>query len=76
MFRTEVMISTLRKNSVELASLVEELEDRQGFDGIDLRFCQETLKKIESALRQIRKTEANIAPSTGKYGASFANAAW
>ena len=57
MFEREVMISTLRKNSIDLARLIEELEEKPRFDGIDVKFCQETLKKIEAALRRIRKTE-------------------
>jgi hypothetical protein len=76
MFEREVMISTLRKSSLDLARLVEELEDRVGFDGLDLRYCQETVKRIENGLRRIRKIEAQIMPSSDRYGASFANCVW
>ena len=76
MFEREVMISTLRKSCVDLAKLVEELEDRTHFDGIDLRYCQETLKRIEHGLRRIRKMEADMQPVSDRYGASFANSAW
>jgi hypothetical protein len=76
MFGREVMISTLRKHSVDLAKLIAELEERPRFDGIDLRYCQETLKRIESGLRRIRKIEPEMQPASDGYGASFANYIW
>ncbi len=76
MFEREVMISTLRKNNVDLTKLIEELEERPRFDGIDLNYWKETLKKIEAGLRAIRKMEAHMEPVTDRYGASFANTVW
>jgi hypothetical protein len=61
MFEREVMISTLRKNSQDLARLVEELEEKPRFSGIDLRYCQEVLKKIEGGLRRVRKMDEAVA---------------
>ena len=48
----------------------------QRFDGIDLNYWKETLKRIELGLRKVRKMEAYMEPLTGKYGANFANSAW
>ena len=76
MFEREVMISTVRKSCVDLTRLVEEMEDRPQFDGIDLRYYQETLKRIEAAIRRIRKIEVHMSPVSDRYGASFANYAW
>ncbi len=76
MFEREVIVSSLKKNSVDLEKLIEELEERPRFDGIDLNYWKETLKRIESGLRKIRRIEANMEPVTDRYGASFANSVW
>ena len=76
MLEFERMLTSLRKSRIDLSRLVEELEDRDEPDGLDMRYCQETLKKIEEGLRKIRKIESKPAPSSDHYGASFANCAW
>ena len=76
MFEREIMISSLRKNTGDLTKLIAEVEDRSRFDGIDLSYWKETLKKIEASLRRIRKMDAQMAPVSDKYGPSYSNSAW
>ena len=57
MFEKEVMISSLKNNSRVLADLVEELEEKSRFSDFDISYYHEALKKIEAALRKIRKMD-------------------
>ena len=60
MFEREVMISMLRKHQNDLRQLVEELEGYYRWDVQKISYCQETLKKIESGLKKIRKMEEPV----------------
>ena len=57
MFEKEMMISGLKKHSQILVKLVEELEGKPRLDAQDIRYCHETLKKIETDIRKIRKMD-------------------
>ena len=68
MFEREIMVSSLKSNSVTLAKLVEELEANQRYDVYDMRYCQETLKRIETSLRKIRKMNEETVQAPQTYG--------
>ena len=76
MFEREVRISSLRKSSKDLSKLVEELEEKNKLDGGDLRYHEEVLKKIESALRKVRKMEEKTDHVESHYGVGFIKHAW
>jgi len=76
MFEREVIVSSLKKNNVDLEKLIEELEESPRFDGIDLNYWKETLKRIETGLRKIRRIDVHMEPITDKYGANFSDSVW
>ena len=57
MFEKEVMISGLKKNSRVLSDLVGELEEKSRMSEFDLSYYHETLKRIETSLRKLRKMD-------------------
>ena len=57
MFEKEVMISSIKYSSRMLVSLVEELESKARFSDFDISYYHEALKRIETALRKIRKMD-------------------
>ncbi len=60
MFEREVTISGLKKNSVTLSKLVEEIEGKARLNGFDVSYFHEALKKIETDLRKIRKMDEEV----------------
>ena len=76
MFEREVMISSLKKSSRDLSGLVEELEVKSRFDGIDRLYLHEVLKKIETAIRKVRKMEQQTDPMGGRRVTGFITHAW
>ncbi len=71
MFEKEVMISGLKKQDDTLKKLIEELEEKpQSYDQ-DRDYCHETLKRIESALKKIRRMYGCTADNTR--GCSYNN---
>ena len=57
MFEKEVMMGSIKKQSDILKKLVEELEENPQFEKENRGYCHETLKRIESALRKIRRND-------------------
>ena len=57
MFEKEVMISSIKKQSETLRRLVQELEEKTLFGGVDRSYYHATLKEIEFSLRKIRRTD-------------------
>ncbi len=79
MFEKEVMISSLKKNNQMLSKLVQEMEDSSKTNLYDIQYFQETIKRIESALRKLRKiNDQDASPSTFayKYTSAFNNRSW
>ncbi len=63
MFEKEVMISSLKKSNQMLSKLVQEMEDSSKANIYDVQYFQETIKRIESALRKLRKINDTAALS-------------
>ncbi len=63
MFEREMIIASLRKEQNTLRELIEELEDQPRFSSSELQYCGEVLKKVESALKKLRRP----VPNYGKY---------
>jgi predicted nucleotidyltransferase len=57
MFEREIMIASLRRQRDLLKELVEELEEKSFLGPQDLSYCEEVMKKIESALRKLRRSD-------------------
>lgn len=71
MFEREVMISSLKKQSEDLKKLLGEMEAKPRHGWQDMQYFRETLKRIESALRRMRRAEEEDRPymliGAGKY---------
>ncbi len=57
MFEREVMIGTLKHQSDNLKKLIGELEEKPKADWQETQYYHESLKKIESALKRVRRID-------------------
>ena len=57
MFEKEIMIAGLRKQSDLLKGLVIELEGKDLMEVQDFRYCEEVMRRIETALKKLRRAD-------------------
>ena len=65
MFEREVMIGTLKRQNETLKSLIREIEEKPKADWQDTQYYHESLKKIETALKRVRRLDEEEALNTG-----------
>ena len=63
MFEREVMIGTLKRQNDVLTNLIQEIEAKPKTDWQENQYYHESLKKIETALRRIRRMDDDIQSS-------------
>ena len=76
MFDKEVVIGGLKKNSEVLRKLVEEMESKPKLGTQDVQYYHEELKKLESALRKIRRFDESLLRRTGYSSYGVVTHAW
>ena len=57
MFEREVMVGTLRRQNDTLTKLIHEIESKPRSDWQESQYYRESLKKIETALRRVRRMD-------------------
>ncbi len=65
MFEREVMIGTLKRQKDVLDNLIQEMEAKPNTDWQETQYYHETLKKIESSLKRIRRVDEEEAINSG-----------